>query len=115
MQSCLYSYFGSKLLLRTGRVPATLGEMIVIDSRTLALMVRQGLITSIADLIFLMDDAYLFAAPDLYEEFLVTRLARDGCEWAITLSFVGPYWYMFELMVPITYFGIEEDAIAPAA
>jgi len=88
--------------------------MLVVDSRTLAMMVSHGLITSIADLIFLMDDALPFLEPDLYEEFLVTRLARDGCEWAITLSFVRPYWYMFELGVPITYFAIEEDSVAPA-
>jgi len=77
--------------------------MLVIDSRTLALMVREELLSSIEDLIFLMDDAIEFCHPDRYETFLETRFTRDAREYAISLAYVRPYWYFFELGVPIEY------------
>ena len=78
--------------------------MLVIDSRTLALMVREELLSSIEDLIFLMDDAIEFCHPDRYETFHTTRFSSGTTrEWAIRLAYVRPYWYFFELGVPIEY------------
>ena len=65
-------------------------------------MVTQGLVRSIGDLILLMDAAIDFCDPTRYDDFVETRMDRDGHEWAIRLNFVRPYWYMFELGVPIT-------------